>query len=299
MPALQLIELAAPSLVTGPVTRRLSPAWRSTIFPLGAFLACCCCAAQPARRRGAGPRLHRGRLQRAVRPGPREQFRRRPAALPGAHPLRCRRESATRRAWPRGAWSSCSAPPSRRTCTFQPSSPPSCSWWWAPIPGSWSRHPFSTPWTSPPRSGRPRVAPASARPPARLGPGPAVPACATACCWRVAITARPAFADGSSVPIAVPWRRSSRTPVAATPAPRWRSSRSSSTAAARNGAPWSPRRSCRCRCAASFCRSCRRCDGAISRLLEAPAAVRQFLRLPRAPAQAARCTRCGARWSRR
>jgi hypothetical protein len=45
---LQVIELACIVLFTGPVTRRVSPAWRSTIFPLGALLTLLLMRSQPA-----------------------------------------------------------------------------------------------------------------------------------------------------------------------------------------------------------------------------------------------------------
>ena len=45
---LQVVELACIVLLTGPVTRRASPAWRSVLFPLGALLTLVLMRSQPS-----------------------------------------------------------------------------------------------------------------------------------------------------------------------------------------------------------------------------------------------------------
>ena len=83
---LQVVELACIVLFTGPVTRRaLAGLAQRAMFPLGACLSLLLLsAASLPTATSSGPCLHRGRLQRSVRPGACEQLRRRAAALPGA-----------------------------------------------------------------------------------------------------------------------------------------------------------------------------------------------------------------------
>ena len=77
------------ALVTGLVTRRRRRLARSVLFPLGAFLSLLLLGrSQPAAATVLGPRLHRGRLQRPVRPGACQQFRGRSDRFPGAPALR-------------------------------------------------------------------------------------------------------------------------------------------------------------------------------------------------------------------
>ena len=136
---LQVVELACIVLFTGPVTRRVSPAWRSTTFPLGALLTLLLMRSQPATATVVLAHAYTEAASNGLfDPVHASNF----AAVPLRFQARIRAVSegiCYPAGMAAGGWSSCSAPPSRWTCTFQPSSPPSCSWWWAPIPGSWSR----------------------------------------------------------------------------------------------------------------------------------------------------------------